>query len=43
MMADLERFLAQHLEGRYQESIQTNIQERLDTLRVNVDTVTRSQ
>lgn len=37
--AAIERFLAEHLGGRYQEEISPQIQQRLEALRVNVNQV----
>jgi len=39
MYADVERFLAEHLGGRYQEDMPGEVAETLETLRVDVDTV----
>jgi dipeptidyl aminopeptidase/acylaminoacyl peptidase len=40
LAAEMERFLARHLGGRYQPSVSREIEERLRVLRVDVDTVT---
>ncbi|MEX0773911.1 MAG: alpha/beta fold hydrolase [Balneolales bacterium] len=39
-IADMERFLSEHLGGRYQESMTEDIRERLDEIKVNINTVT---
>lgn len=40
LAAEMERFLAEHLGGRYQADVGDEIAERLEALRVDVDTVT---
>jgi dipeptidyl aminopeptidase/acylaminoacyl peptidase len=40
LAAEMERFLAEHLGGRYQASVTPQLQRRLRVLRVDVDTVT---
>jgi len=40
MYADVERFLAEHLGGRYQEDMPEDVAGTLDSLRVDVNTVT---
>jgi dipeptidyl aminopeptidase/acylaminoacyl peptidase len=40
LAAEMERFLAHHLGGRYQSTMSPEIAERLEVLRVDVDTVT---
>lgn len=39
MFADIERFLAQHLDGRFQEDLAADVEERLAALRVDVTDV----
>ncbi|WP_406672892.1 S9 family peptidase [Natronospira sp.] len=39
MYADVERFLAEHLGGRYQSDMTDEVADTLDTLRVDIDTV----
>lgn len=39
MFAEIERFLASHLGGRYQEDMPETIRETLEALRVDIDTV----
>ena len=43
MTAALERFLAEHLGGRYQPEMSAAVQAQLETLTVDVDTVTVSE
>lgn len=38
--AKIEKFLAEHLGGRYQESMAPEVEERLNQLTVSVDTLT---
>ncbi|UCF20005.1 MAG: S9 family peptidase [Gemmatimonadota bacterium] len=40
MYAKIEEFLAQHLGGRYQETMSPEVRERLEELTVNVETLT---
>jgi dipeptidyl aminopeptidase/acylaminoacyl peptidase len=40
LTAEMERFLAEHLGGRYQASLSPELEQRLEVLRVDVDTVT---
>jgi dipeptidyl aminopeptidase/acylaminoacyl peptidase len=40
LAAEMERFLARHLGGRYQSTVSPEIARRLEVLRVDVDTVT---
>jgi dipeptidyl aminopeptidase/acylaminoacyl peptidase len=40
LAAEMERFLAEHLGGRYQRDVPPELARRLDVLRVDVDTVT---
>ena len=39
MWAAVEQFLAEHLGGRYQPEMPDEVRERLDALRVDVETV----
>ena len=41
--AAIERFLARHLQGRYQESISPEVEEKLEALTVDIDTIEVSQ
>ncbi len=40
MFAKIEKFLAQHLGGRYQESMAPEVRKRLEELTVNIETLT---
>ena len=42
MTAAMERFFARHLQGRYQESISPEVQERLEALTVDINEVNLS-
>ncbi len=40
MYAKIEKFLAQHLGGRYQETMTPEVRKRLDELTVDIETLT---